>query len=262
MVFGRGEMKSQDRRSEIMTLLLEAGAVSVDQLATRFDVSKMTIHRDLDELEESGFLRKVRGGASVQSSSRFESDYRYRENIAAAEKERIAIAAAALVEPGQSIIIDDSSTAGRIAGHLLDHTPLTVITNNLGVIQSFAEVRGINLIALGGQYSRKFNGFFGLVTEDALRSLRADIAFLSSSAIHGSAAFHQDQEVVHTKRLMMAAAESTYMLVDSGKFNKRALHFMADLKAFEAVLTSGPITEDLQRDYRADGINLKLAETI
>jgi len=253
-------MKSGDRRSEIMALLLEAGSVGVDQLAARFDVSKMTIHRDLDELEESGFLRKVRGGASVQSSSRFESDYRYRENIAHAEKERIAIAAAALVEPGQTVIIDDSSTAGRVAAHLLDRKPLTVVTNNLKVIQAFSEIRGINLIALGGQYSQKFNGFFGLVTEDALRSLRADIAFLSSSAIHGSAAFHQDQEVVHTKRLMMAAAERAYMLVDHEKFDKRALHFLADLKAFDGVLTSGEIPAELQRDYRREGINLQLIE--
>src|SRR5262249_20731253 len=156
-----------------------------------------------------------------------------------------------LVEPGQSIIIDDSSTAGRIAAHLVDCKPLTVITNNLGVIQALAEVRGINLIALGGQYSRKFNGFFGLVTEDALRALRADLAFLSSSAIHGMSAFHQAQEVVHTKRLMMAAAERAYMLVDPGKFNKRALHFMADLGAFEGVLTCGAVPDELQRDYRA-----------
>jgi DeoR/GlpR family transcriptional regulator of sugar metabolism len=253
-------MKSSDRRSEIMSLLLDAGSVGVDQLAGHFDVSKMTIHRDLDELEESGFLRKVRGGATVQSSSRFESDHRYRENIAAVEKERIALAAAALVDPGQSVIIDDSSTAGRIAPHLVDLAPLTVITNNLKVIQAFSGLRGINLIALGGQYNRKFNGFFGLVTEDALRSLRADIAFLSSSAIHGSSAFHQDQEVVHTKRLMMAAAERTYMLVDSGKFNKRALHFMADLKGFEAVLTAGPVPAELERDYRAEGIRLQHAE--
>jgi DeoR/GlpR family transcriptional regulator of sugar metabolism len=252
-------MKSGERRNEIMALLLEAGSVGVDQLAARFDVSKMTIHRDLDELEESGFLRKVRGGASVQSSSRFESDYRYRENIAAAEKDRIAIAAAALVDPGQSVIIDDSSTAGRIAAHLVDLKPLTVITNNLAVIGAFSEIRGINLIALGGQYSRKFNGFFGLVTEDALRSLRADIAFLSSSAIHGTQAFHQDQEVVHTKRLMMAAAERTYMLVDSAKFNKRALHFMADLRSFEAVLTAGPVPAELARDYAAEGIALTVA---
>ena len=252
-------MKSGDRRDGIMDWLLQAGTVTVDDLAARFAVSRMTIHRDLDELEASGFLHKVRGGASVQSSARFESDYRYRQKVAAEEKERIAIAAAGLVEPGQTVIIDDGSTSGRVAAHLVDLKPLTVITNNLGVIGQLAGVAGINLIALGGSYSKKFNGFFGILADEALRALHADIAFLSSSAIHGAAAFHQEQEAVQTKRLMIAAAERACLLVDHGKFEKRALHFLADLSAFSAVITGGPLAGDVAEKLRQANANLVIA---
>ena len=158
-------MKSGERRDQIMEMLLAEGTVSLDDFAARFGVSKMTIHRDLDELEANGFLRKVRGGASVLSSARFESDYRYRHKVASEEKARIAREAARTIEPGQTIIIDDGSTAGKVAAHLGELQPLTVITNNLGVISELAGAHGINLIALGGQYSKKFNGFFGIVEQ-------------------------------------------------------------------------------------------------
>ena len=251
-------MKSSQRKDVIMDLLMQTGTVTVDALAARFDVSRMTIHRDLDELETSGFLRKIRGGATAQSSSQFESDFRFREKLAAEEKQRIAIAAAAMVEPGQTIIVDDSSSAGAMAPHLVDLAPLTVISNNLAVIELLSASAGIKLIALGGQYSRKFNGFFGLVTEEALRALRADIAFLSSSAIHGAAVFHQEQEVVHTKRLMLAAAERAYLLVDHGKFGRRALHFFTKLDAFDAVLTGDEIDPVQQAAIQEAGIRLNV----
>ncbi|MDH6269097.1 DeoR/GlpR family transcriptional regulator of sugar metabolism [Rhizobium sp. SG_E_25_P2] len=253
-------MKSEDRRDGIMQWLLAEGQASVDDLAARFSVSKMTIHRDLDELEQSGFLRKVRGGATVQSSARFESDYRYRQKVAAEEKERIARAAAGLIEPGQTVILDDGSTSGRVAAHLLDLKPLTVITNNLGVISALAGETGVNLIALGGQYSKKFNGFFGLVTDAALASLSADIAFLTASAIQGAAAFHQEQEVVVTKRAMMHSAERSYLLVDHGKFDKRALHLFTPLSAFSGVLTGKPLAADAGRDLAESGARVVVAE--
>jgi DeoR/GlpR family transcriptional regulator of sugar metabolism len=230
-------MKLDGRRQGILDLLMEAGTATVDDLSARFDVSKMTIHRDLDQLEQEGLLRKVRGGASMQSSGQFESDYRYRQRLAGPEKRRIAVAAAAFVEPGQTVIIDDSSTAGEVAKYLGEMRPLTVITNNLAVIQELSGAAGITLIALGGQYSKKFHGFFGLLADEGLRSLRADIAFVSTSSIHGTSAFHQDQEVVQTKRLMLAAAERKYLLVDHGKFGRPALHFLTALDAFDAVLT-------------------------
>ncbi|MBP1860540.1 DeoR/GlpR family DNA-binding transcription regulator [Rhizobium herbae] len=250
-------MKPEDRRQKIMDILMETGSASVEDLAGRFGVSKMTVHRDLDDLEQAGLLRKVHGGASIQSSPQFESDFRYREKIAAEEKRRLAQHAATLIEPGQIIIIDDGSTAGGLADHLKDIRPLTVITNNLGVINKLAPVAGIDVISLGGQYSKKFNGFFGITTEEALRSLRADAAFLSSSAIHGASAFHQDQEVVQTKRQMMKSAARTYLLVDHGKFGKSALHFLTGLEGFDAVLTGAEIDPVYETDLREAGIKLQ-----
>lgn len=253
-------MKAITRREEIIQLLMETGSATVDDMSARFGVSKMTIHRDLDELEQEGLLQKIRGGASVQSSSQFESDYRYRQKQAAEEKQRIARAAAQLVDPGQTIIIDDSSTAGCLTAHLADIRPLTVITNNLGVIQEMSGLSGITMIALGGQYSKKFHGFFGLLAEEALQSLRADIAFISTSSIHGASAFHQDQEVVQTKRLMIAGAARKYLLVDHGKFGRSALHFLSPLKQFDAVLTGAEPEPAARTALDAAEINLNIVD--
>lgn len=250
-------MKPEDRRQAIMDILMETGSASVEDLAGRFAVSKMTVHRDLDDLEQAGLLRKVHGGASIQSSPQFESDFRYREKIAAEEKRRLAQHAATLIEPGQIIIIDDGSTAGSVADYLKDIRPLTVITNNLGVINKLAAVPGIDVISLGGQYSKKFNGFFGITTEEALRSLRADMAFLSSSAIHGASAFHQDQEVVQTKRQMIRSAAQTVLLVDHGKFGKSALHFLTGLDLFDTVLTGAEIDLAYEQDLKDAGIKFQ-----
>jgi DeoR/GlpR family transcriptional regulator of sugar metabolism len=255
-------MKLNGRRQGIMDALLEAGSASVDELSARFGVSKMTIHRDLDELEEGGLVRKVRGGASIQSSAQFESDFRYRQTLAADEKDRIAASAARLVEPGQTLMIDDGSTAGSAARHLTEQRPLTVISNNLTVINELAGAQGIQLIAIGGQYSRKFNGFFGISCEEALRSLRADVAFLSSSSIHGVSAFHQDQEVVQSKRLMLAAADRRFLLVDHSKFGRPALHFVTELAAFDAVVTGTAPGAAHRAALEAAGVRLSIVDEV
>jgi DeoR/GlpR family transcriptional regulator of sugar metabolism len=255
---GTRAMKLNGRRQGIMDVLLAEGSATVEDLSARFGVSKMTIHRDLDDLEGDGLLRKVRGGASIQSSAQFESDFRYRQTLAADEKDRIAAAAARLIEPGQTIMIDDGSTAGGVARHLADLRPLTVITNNLSVVTTLAGTAGINLIALAGEYSKKFHGFFGIVCEEALRSLRADAAFLSSSAIHGGSAFHQNQEVVQSKRLMIAAAERRYLCVDHSKFGRPALHFLTNLATFDEVLTGDAPDAAHQSALAESGARLRI----
>jgi DeoR/GlpR family transcriptional regulator of sugar metabolism len=254
-------MKPDDRRQSIMDLLLEAGSASVEDMANRFGVSRMTIHRDLDDLEQAGLLRKVHGGASIESSPQFESDFRYRERIALGEKRAIAARAAGLVEPGQIVMLDDSSTVGAMAPLLLDLRPLTVITNNLAVINALSGVAGITLISLGGQFSKKFNGFFGIVAEEALRGLRADAAFLSTSAIEGAQAFHQDQEVIQLKRRMLRSARKKYLLADHDKFGRQALHFFTGLDAFDAVLTGAAVSDSARQAVAEAGVPLMTTDT-
>jgi DeoR/GlpR family transcriptional regulator of sugar metabolism len=220
-----------------MELLMQTGSASVEEIASRFDVSKMTVHRDLDQLEEDKLLRKVRGGATVQSSSQFESDFLYRARLAKEEKQRIAAATAEMVEPGQVIILDDGSTIAEMVPFLIHLRPLTVITNNASIISSLIEVEAVKLIALGGDYVRRYHGFFGLMTQESLRSIRADQAFISTSSIADGAAFHQDQLITQTKRAIMDAADRLHLLADHSKFNRTALHMLCRIERFETVIT-------------------------
>lgn len=249
-------MRPETRKKQIVDLLVEDGTVTLDALAQRFAVSKMTIHRDLDDLEGEGLLRKIRGGATIESSGQFESDYRYRARIAADEKRRIAARAAEFVEPGMSVMVDDGSTSQALAEFLPERRPITVITNNLPLIAALADKGGITLIALGGNYSPKFNGFFGVLAEEALAGLRADLGLLTSSAIDGRTAYHQDQEVLQVKRRMLEAASRSYLMVDRQKFGRTALHKLADLSAYAGVVTAASLDPEIAAALRRDGIGL------
>lgn len=252
-------MKPDDRRRAIIEHLVEVGSETLEALSARFDVSKMTIHRDLDDLEGEGLLRKVRGGATIEASNQFESDFRYRARVGTEDKARIAATAARLIQPGTSVLIDDGSTTQALVPHLLDCRPLTVITNSQGVIRGLTDAHGIELIALGGSFSRKFDGYFGGLTLAALRTLRADTALLSSSAVDGRTAYHQDAEVAEVKRRMIASAARSYLLVDRAKFGRTALHVMCDLDAFDGIVTSADLDPETARDLRDRGIDLTIA---
>src|SRR5690606_36963112 len=123
------------RRDAIAEIVLAHDFASARELATRFAVSLMTVHRDLDELEQRGVLRKTRGGATPQPSSLFESNVRYRLTSAPAEKDALARFALTLIEPGQAVLLDDATTTLALARRLPGIAPLTVITNYLATMQ-------------------------------------------------------------------------------------------------------------------------------
>ncbi|TBN41166.1 DeoR/GlpR transcriptional regulator [Paracoccus subflavus] len=252
-------MKRDERRQAIMDLLVGSRAVDLDDLADRFAVSRMTIHRDLDDLEQAGLLRKVRGGATIEAGTQFESDFRIRALQDGDAKARMARAALDLVEPGMTVMVNDGSMAALLGASLSDKAPLTVITNNAAVIDRLKDAPRMTLIALGGTYSPKFNGFFGVVTEDALSRLRADLAFISTPAVAGRRAFHMDDAAVRAKRAMMGAADRSVLLVNHTRFGRSALHALADLSAFDAIITdAAPAPEDRAAIDRA-GLRLTIA---
>lgn len=252
-------MKREDRQQAIMDILVAEHRADLDALADRFSVSRMTIHRDLDELESAGLLRKIRGGATIESGTRFESDFRFRERQGGAAKTAIAAAALGLIEPGMTVTINDGSMAAVLGRMMVACRPLTVITNNHAVIEALKSEPGITLIALGGVYSAKFNAFLGKVCEDSLAGLRADIAFISTPAIAGREVFHMDDTVVRAKRAMMAGSGCRCLIVNHLRFGHTALHRLADLSEFDHIITDARPAADAMAALDRAGLTLTIA---
>jgi len=254
-------MKRSDRQQTITDLLVTDGEVDLDDLATRFSVSRMTIHRDLDELEGAGVLRKIRGSATIRPGTRFESDFRIRERQDAGAKAAMADCALQLVEPGMTVMVNDGSMAAILGQRLTEKRPLTVITNNAAVMDALHGEAGITLIALGGVYSSKFNAYLGKVTEDALAGLRADIAFISTPAVSGLDVFHMDEPVLRTKRAMMDHAATRCLIVNHARFGRTALHRLAGLEEFGHIITDAPPPADSRAALTEAGLPLTIART-
>ena len=111
-----------------------------------------------------------------------------------------------------------------------------MITNYLATIQLLHNAPGIRLIVLGGEYFPSHDSFLGIVCEDAIASLRADVFFMSTSAVCNGIAYHQEQEIVAVKRAMLRAAARSILLIDHSKLGKTALHQLAPLSAFDLVV--------------------------
>ncbi len=248
------------RRERMAEYVLEREFASAKELATAFDISVMTVHRDLDELERQGVLRKSRGGATAQPSSLFESNVRFRLTSATAEKEALARHAMRLIEPGQAILLDDSTTALALSRLLAPVSPLTVITSYLRMINELRDQEGIRLIALGGEYSSSHDSFVGVVCESAIDTIRADLFFMSTSALSGGMTFHQEQQVVSIKRAMLHVAQRKILLMDHGKLGRLALHTLAPLDVFDLVIVDSGVSEDQLRELRDTGVPFEIAQ--
>lgn len=249
----------ESRQGRIAEFVLRTGSATAAQLADQFDVSLMTVHRDLDQLQRQGVVRKFRGGVSAQPSSVFESNVGYRLRAAVAEKEAIAILARTFVEPGMAVLLDDSTTTLSLAPRLADATPLTVITNFLEAVRVVREMPDCRLIGLGGQYYPTHDSFLGVPCIEAIESLHADVLFTSTSAATATHAFHQEQEIVLVKRAMMRAASRTVLLLDHTKLGRTALHRLAPLTDFDDVVVDAGAPENTVRELREHGVTVHVA---
>lgn len=251
-------MTADTRRQDIADYVIERGEARIDDLVAAFGVSRMTIHRHVDELARQGVLRKLHGAVSAQPSGVYEALFRFRLTRAAAAKTALARAALAEMEPGQVVLLDDSTTCHALAPMLADKSPLTVVTNSLGLAAKLAGTDDLTLITPGGEYHATYDAFIGPMCESALSRLRVNLLICSASAIAGTSALIQDAQVTRIKQAMMTAASRRVLLVDSSKFGKVALHLLADLTQFDAVYVDDGLPETTRRALLAAGVTLKI----
>ena len=251
-----------DRQSLIRDRVHSEGSVTVDQLVSLLGVSRMTVHRDLDVLEADAVLRKVRGGATALRSSLFESDFPFRLTSSVAAKDAIGRAAATFVDGGQAVICDESTTTMAALRAIEASESITVITNCFPMMQYVNESTKHRLIGLGGDYVTRYQAFLGIVCEQAITNIYADVLLASCSAVRGSSTYHQDQQIVAVKRAMIKSAPTRLLLLDSSKVGVGALYHLGEIGDFTHLITDDGTPETLLDQARESGLEVVVAPVL
>ncbi|MGN9839267.1 DeoR/GlpR family DNA-binding transcription regulator [Nonomuraea sp. H19] len=251
--------KNKARQSQIADLILEQGSLTAQELAEMFGVSVMTIHRDLDELERQGVLRKARGVATAQPSGVFEARVAFRHAAAVEQKRRIAQAALRHIESGMSLMLDDSTTVQHMIPGLAEFAPLHVATNFLAALKELTALPDIRVIGIGGDYDPLHDSFQGMHAIEVIQDIHADALFMSTSAVTAGHAYHQEERIVAFKRAMIESASARYLLVDSSKLDRTALHRLSPLTVFDLVITDSEASPQALDALEAAGANVEVA---
>lgn len=230
-----------ERHEAIVRYVAARNGATFAELVEEFGVSQMTIYRDVEQLERLNALRRIPGGVTSQPSSVYESSLEYRRTVALAEKEAIAHAAIGFVEPGMSIMLDDGTTVLPMVAELPQLAPLTVVSGFTPILDRLRGIDGIELIPLGGNYRRRHDCVVGVLCEEMLRQVHADIAFISTPAIYEGRMLHQEQEMVGVKRAMIAACRRRVLLADHTKLGRSATHQVTGLEDFDHIIVDAGI---------------------
>jgi DeoR/GlpR family transcriptional regulator of sugar metabolism len=253
-------MLAQERRQHIFKAIEASGVASVRDLAQRFDVSMITIMRDLQELEQEGLIRRVHGGAISVRGASYEPPFSARESQLSPEKQRIALKAVELVADGDSLILDVGTTTLEIARALKGKRNLTVLVTNLRAALELASQPAIQVIVIGGKLRSSELSMIGHLAEQTLRTFQVDKAFIGVGGVtvsHGLTEFNFDE--AGTKRTMIERARQAIVVADHTKFGKIMLTQVAPLSDISLLITGSELDEEQKHELEEAGVTLLLA---
>ncbi|MEI6082716.1 MAG: DeoR/GlpR family DNA-binding transcription regulator [Verrucomicrobiota bacterium] len=225
------------RQQTIIGLLRERGNVSVTDLTRQFDVTSMTVRRDLDHLEQHGYLTRTHGGALFSQQVKIQFAFREKQEHQLAEKAAIARAAARLVQPGMTIVLDTGTTTLEVARAVAGIANLKVLTSSLAIASVLYARDNIDLILLGGNARKNSPDLTGPLTEDNLRQLRVGLAILGADALDRDGLYTGELAVARISKAMIAAAGRTILVADSTKFQRRAFVRFAGWEQVDTLIT-------------------------
>ncbi len=253
-------MLAAERQRRILDLARRDGTVRTTDLARDFGVTEETIRRDLDLLGRRGHLRRTHGGAMDASAMLAEPSYTERQARQLEEKIAIAREAVKLLSPGDTILLDASSTALELASHLPDGMPLRVITYSLAVVERLAAREDVEMIQLGGIYEPRGRRFSGLLTESSLRALRVDRFFFSGGGLDPVRGISEpNPEQARIKRLSLEHSAWNCALIDHSKLGVQTDFFFAAPSEIDAVVTDRGAKHFAKTHLKSTPYDLRIA---
>ncbi len=249
-----------ERHQAILELVHRYESVRVSDLAEQLNVSESTVRNDLETLDEQGHLVRVRGGAIAKPAGPGDEPTPYLSQKAldhADEKRAIARWAAGMVEDGDIILLDASSTIFHIAPFLLDRRELTVFTNGIDVARLLAKEPSNTVIILGGILRSNGNSITGEISKQLLQDYHVQTAFVSCSGfIPDQGFFEVDLREAQMKTLMIRAAQQRVALLDSSKIERVGLTVFGTLADFNYVVTDEGLPRSVIEEIRQAGVHV------
>jgi DeoR/GlpR family transcriptional regulator of sugar metabolism len=240
-------MLARQRQARIVDEVRRRGGVRVSDLTTLFDVSDMTVRRDLEELDRRGLLHKVHGGAVAASNSAEEPGFEAKSLRERQEKDALAAAAAALVVPGQALAVSAGTTTRALATALAPIPDITVVTNSVRVAEAFTASAGPSrqIVVLTGGVRTPSDALVGPVADAAIRSLHVDVLFLG---VHGmdpvAGLTTPNLAEAETNRAFLAHAQKVIVVADHTKWRTVGLCTFGPLSAVDVLVTDDGIDRD------------------
>ncbi len=254
-----GHMLVDERQQHILSMIQTHGRVLVGELSRTLNISQITIRKDLDHLHSQGLIQRSHGGAlRLQSGALVDPTLQVKQKQHSPEKQRIAAAAAKMVQEGQCVMLDSGTTTTAVAQALKQFNRLTVITNAVNIATDLTGT-DFDVILIGGTLRKNSFSLVGPLAEDVLEEMHADILFLGVDGL--------DLEIGLTtpnflesrvNRAMVAASGRVVAVCDSSKFNRRSLSRIVPLSAIHCVITDKDLPETIAAELRTQNIEVIL----
>lgn len=243
-------MLKKERLFKINQVVNSKGIVTINELMEEFDISDMTARRDLDELEKSGKLLRVHGGAqSLSFSMGRELSHDEKSSVEIDDKRKIVQKAASLVHEGETIFIGPGTTMQLFAEMLIGKN-IRVVTNNHAVFNILLNASPTEVFLTGGEYRENTNCFVGPITNLILEKMQYNKAFISCNGIYNSNITTYSLDEGEAQQIALDNSKEKYLLADHTKFNRTDFYIYYQLSNFNQVITDTDLSPEIYQDYQ------------
>ncbi|PYT59001.1 MAG: DeoR/GlpR transcriptional regulator [Acidobacteria bacterium] len=255
----KARLLTEQRRRNVLDLVDQDGQVTVADLVKRFSISAVTVRTDLDALASVGAVVRSHGGAVRRLEATQDYPLRMKETIHRDEKIRIGRAAAELVRPGETIILDSGTTTAEIARHLkrVKTQSLTVITNALNIAAELADLPSISLIMIGGLLRPISCSFVGPQAEAMMNEFHADRLFLAVDGfdlVDGPST--PDVLEAQLNNVMICSAREVNVVTDFSKLGRRSVSRIGPFDTIRRLITDTRAPQEFTERLRNRGIEV------
>lgn len=234
---GESKMLIAERQKKILEIIEQQGGASVEELVKTLYASAPTIRRDLTAMEQNGLLKKVYGGAIPLTAADREIPLTIREQSQSSAKERMAEQAAKLVEDGMVVIMDGSSSVGRIVRYLGGKKDLLVITSSPKTAVELAKMN-ISTLCTGGKLLNHSLSLVGRKAEDFIRTINGDILFFSCHGLNDDGLLTDlSMEEVHLRQVMLQQAKKSVLLCDKSKLGQTYFYNLCHQDEIDVIIS-------------------------